>query len=504
MTTTDLTATAARGAPARRLPPFAARPVAAVVAVLAAVLTAVSGRYGYHRDELYFLVAGDHPAWGYVDQPPLTPLLARASTALFGDTLVGLRAVATLLACVAVVCVVLVARELGADRRAQAVAAACAAASGFVLATGHMLVTASADLVAWLVISWLVLRLLRTGEPRWHLAIGAAFGVGMTNKWLVALLVAGLLAAVLLVGPRQVLRTWWLAAGAGVALLVAAPHLLWGAANGWPQFAVAAMISDDVGVENRVMFFPLQVLQLSPLFVPVWVAGLVRMWRDPSVRWARPFTVAYLVFVVAMLAFGGKSYYLMPLLLVALAAGVVPALRWIDAGRRKLAAVAFAMAVTISGLAALPVLPQAVSVHLAELNNEQVEQMGWPEFVSIVARRWETIPAGERENAVILTQSYGEAGAIARFGPDHGLPAPHSGHMSFADWGAPPDTADGPVLLVGPTSRRVADLLGGCAVTDRLGDELPLANELSENTVLLCAGPTRPWSRLWPELRHLN
>ncbi len=491
--------------PVRELPAFAAGPVAAVVAALAALLTAVSGRYGFHRDELYFLVAGQHPAWGYLDQPPLTPMLARASTAVFGDTLVGLRVAATALACVAVVVVALLARELGADRRAQALAAACAAVSGFVLATGHMLVTASADLVAWLVISLFTLKLLRTGDGRWHLAIGAAIGVGMLNKWLVALLVVGLLAGLLITGPRRALRTWWLAAGAGVALLLALPNLWWGAAHGWPQFAVAAMISDDVGVENRVMFFPLQVLQLSPLFVPVWVAGLLRMWRDPDVRWARPFTAAYLLFVVAMLVFGGKSYYLMPLLLVALAAGVVPVLRWVLAGRRHaLAAGAFATAVAISVVAALPVLPQRVSVHLAELNNEQVEQMGWPEFVGVVARAWDRVPPADRDRAVVLAQSYGEASAITRFGPGLGLPAAHSGHMSYADWGAPPDTADGPVVLVHPEPERVAALFRGCVVTDVVGGELALNNELSENTVLLCEGPAQPWSRLWPSLRHLH
>jgi 4-amino-4-deoxy-L-arabinose transferase-like glycosyltransferase len=491
---------------ARALHPFAARPVAVVVAVLAGLLTAVSNRYGYHRDELYFLVAGDHPAWGYVDQPPITPLLARLSTAVFGDTLMGLRVVATLLACAAVVVVALLARELGATRRAQVVAASCAAASGFVLATGHMLVTASVDMVAWLVVSLFVLRLLRTGDRRWYLAVGAAVGVGMLNKWLIALLVVGLLAGLLAAGPRRALWTWWLPAGAAVAVLVALPNLWWGAAHGWPQFAVAAMISDDVGVENRVMFFPLQILQLSPLFVPVWVAGFVRLWRDPEIRWARGFTAAYGFFVVLMLVTGGKSYYLMPLLLVAIAAGAMPVTQWVSAtGRRVAVAVtAFVLAVAISVVAALPVLPSRVAVHLAELNNEQVEQLGWPEFVALVARAWDRIPPGDRDRAVILAQSYGETAAVDRFGPDHELPPAYSGHMSFADWGAPPDTATGPVVLVHPAPGRVTGLLTGCETVTVVGDELPMNNELSENVIQLCDGPARPWSELWPRLRHLN
>lgn len=492
--------------PLPRLPLVAHRPVAIVVAVYAVVLTALSGRYGYHRDELYFLVAGDHPAWGYVDQPPLTPLLARLSTELFGDTVMGLRVVATLLSCVAVVVVALIARELGAGRPAQTVAAAATASSAFVLATGHMLFTTSVDLVAWLVISLLVLRLLRTGDGRWHLAIGAAVGVGLLNKWLVGLLVVGLLAGLVLAGPRRVLRTWWLPAGVVVAVLVALPGVLWSATHGWPQFALAGMISEDDGVENRIMFLPLQILQLSPVFFPVWVAGMVRMWRDPQVRWARAFPVAYLLFVPLMLVSGGKSYYLMPMVLVGLAAGVVPTLRWVArSGRRVVAAgLAFAAAMSFSVVVALPVLPQQGVLAFADLNPDQVEQLGWPEFVGLVARGWESIPAEKRGDAVILAQSYGEASAINRYGPEHGLPAAYSGHMSYADWGAPPDSATGPVLIVHPKAERDLDKFTGCRLFARVGDELPLRNEVADNVILLCAGPARPWSALWPELRHLH
>jgi len=490
--------------PARALPGFAAGPVLTVAAGLAALLTAVSGRHGFHRDELYFMAAGDRPAWGYTDQPPLTPLLARMSTTVFGETPAGLRVVATLAAVLVVMLLALIARELGGGRGAQLLAACCGAVSGLVMAFGHIVFTSTVDLVAWLTISWLVLRLLRTGDGRWYLAIGVAAGIGLQNKRLVALLLVGLLVAVLAVGPRRVLRTWWLAAGAAAALVIAAPNLVWEATHGFPQLTVARGISDEEGGENRVMFFVLQILQLSPLLVPVWVAGLVRLWRDPAVRWARAFAVAYPVLVAVLLMFGGTSYYVVPLLMVAMAAGAVPVLHWAHTRLRTAALVAcLAVAGVVSAVITLPLLPAGSARMIAGLYDQQGEQIGWPEMVGTVAGAWQQIPQQDRDRAVIMVFNYGEAGAIEHYGPEHGLPKPYSAHMSFADWGPPPDSMDGPVLLVIVSDNRwVTPLFDDCRQVAKIDNGYGLDNELWDDVVRLCAGPSRPWSQLWPSLRH--
>jgi len=483
---------------------FAAGPVTIVVVGVAAVLTALSARYGFHRDELYFLVAGAHPAWGYVDQPPLTPLVARAATATFGATPAGLR-VASTLACAATVLVVaLVARELNGGRRAQLLAALTAAASGFVLAVGHMVSTATFDLLAWVVIAWLALRLLRTGDGRWWLALGAAIGLATLNKYLVGLLAVALLLAVLAAGPREVLRSRWLAAGVVIAVVLAAPNLWWQAAHGWPQLTVAGGISADDGVENRTLFVPMQIAYLSPLLVPVWIAGIRRLWRDPGLRWARSTALAYPVLCVFVVAAGGKPYYALPLLLVLTAAGCEPLARWTHGGWRVATVVtAGVVAAVTSALVSLPVLPADSLSGVNAINAEQGEQVGWPALATAVAARWSTIPAGDRTRAVIFAENYGEQGALARYGPRHNLPAPYSGHMSNADWGPPPDSADGPVLVVSQNGDRdIGWFFTGCREVGRVNTGRAVDNEEQGAHITLCAATARPWSALWPSLRH--
>ncbi|WP_020657515.1 ArnT family glycosyltransferase [Amycolatopsis benzoatilytica] len=477
---------------------FAAGPVAATAVAPAAALLALSSRYGYHRDELYFRVAGQHLAWGYVDQPPLTPVLARASIALFGDTPTGLRVVAAIAYAFTVVVVALLAREFGAGRRAQFLAAVTTAVSSMVLASGHLVSTPTFDILFWLLLCLFVARLLRTGEPRWYLAIGAVTGVALLNKYLVVLAVAGLAAGLLLAGPRAALRTWWLPAGMVLALLIAAPNLWWQMTHGWPQLTVAAGIDRKQGLENRISFVPFQLIYLAPPLVPIWVAGWLRLWRTPKLR---TFAIAYPLVAVVVLALGGKAYYVIPLVIVLLAAGAEPAVQWAARGRRGwVLPTIVVFSAAVNAIVVLPVLPPNALGFVNSVNKEQGEQVGWPQLVRQVAVAWQRLP--DRDRAVIYAQNYGEAGAIARYGPDYGLPAAYSGHMSFADWGPPPDSANGPVLLIHLAGTLdVPANFAGCRRLGRVDNGVGLKNDEHDGVLEQCSGVRGTWSARWPALR---
>jgi 4-amino-4-deoxy-L-arabinose transferase-like glycosyltransferase len=482
----------------RSVPAFAARPVVSVAVIVGVVLTALSGRYGFHRDELYFMVAGRHLSWGYVDQPPLTPLLARISTTVFGDTVMGLRVLSTISCVVTIIVVALIAREFGNDRRGQVLAAVCAAVSGFVLGVGHLVSTATYDLLAWMLIALFAVKLLRTRDGRWWLALGLTAGIALENKYLVVLPVGALFVSLLIVGPRSVLRSWWLVAGVAVAGLVALPNVVWQFQHDWPQLRVAGGISEDDGTENRIMFVPLQVLQLSPILVPIWVAGFLRLWRQ--LRWARAVALAYPVLCVAVLATGGKSYYALPLLLVLVAAGCEPTVRWIS--RHRVAAIAgLVVAASTSALFTLPLLPASAADVVIPVNKEQGEQIGWPAFVSTVAAAWDRIPASQRSTATIFAGNYGEAGALLRYGPSHELPTAYSGHMSFADWARPPDSNTGPVLLIEIERTPIFEThFRNCSQVGTI--DAIVSNDEDGTALVLCDGPAEPWSTLWPKLRR--
>ena len=482
------------------LHPVAWRPLLALAAGVGAALVATAARYGYHRDELYFLRAGRELAWGYPDQPPVTPLLARLADELAPGSLVVLRLPSALAVAALVVVTGLLARALGGDRRAQLLAAACTAVSTVVVITGHLLSTTTVDLLVWAVLTLLAVRLLQGGDRRLWLVAGLVLGVGLLTKQLVAFLAAALVAAVLAVGPRAVLRSRAAAVGAVLALALWAPHLLWQAAHGWPALDVASSVASGASTSSEppALFLPFQLVLVSPLLVPVWVAGLVRLWRDPALR---SLPVAYGLLAAVFLLTGGKPYYLAGTYPLLLAAGAPAAVRWArTAARRAGLVAALAVSAAVAAVLGLPVVPvdALARTPVTALNEDAGETVGWPALARAVAE------VAERTGpAVVLTANYGQAGAVDRYGPALGLPAAHSGHNGYADWG-PPAERDLPVVAVGLPPADLERWFGSCRLAARVDNGVGLDNEEQGTAVRVCRDRRLPWAELWPQVRRLG
>jgi hypothetical protein len=459
-----------------------------VGAAVTLLLVALSSGYGYHRDELYFLEAARHLAPGYVDQGPLTPLLAL----LGGSSLVALRVAPAVLAGLVVLVTGLIARDLGAARGAQLFAAGCMAVSAILLQTGHLLSTTTVDLLVWALVTWFTVRALPRGGPRW-LLVGLAAGVGLQNKMLVAFLLVAMLVGLVAVGPRRHLRDPWLWGAGLLALAIWSPFLVWQAVHGWPMLALSRSIAagGSTSSEPWWLVVPFQAVLVGPLLIPVWVAGLVALWRRYPL-----FPVAAALLAVVFMATGGKPYYLCGLYPLLLAAGAPPVLAWARSTLRKvLLGLAVALTALVNVVLMLPVVPVAelADTPITAMVGDVGETVGWPEFADTVAG---AVPPG----GVVLAANYGEAGALRRFAPE--VPV-LSGHNAFADWGTPPAQA-GPTIVVGYPEERVREWFPDCAPAATIDNGVRLDNQEQDRTVWRCGPPRAGWNALWPQLRRVG
>jgi 4-amino-4-deoxy-L-arabinose transferase-like glycosyltransferase len=488
--------------------PVAWAALCGVATLVVVALVAASGRYGYHRDELYLLRAGHELAFGYVDQPPLTPFMARVASALFGDSLVGLRLASALAAGLVVLSSGLLAREFGGGRAAQTLATACIAVSAYLLAVGHLLSTSTFDLLAWAGLSWLVARALRAGGRNW-LLVGVVAGIGLENKLLVAFLLAALVGGLLLAGPRAALRTPWPWLAGAIALALWAPYLVWQSAHSWPQLELSSAIaSSSSGTsEPRWLFLPFQVVLVSPLLAPIWMVGLWRLARDPALRLFRAFAAAYGLLAVVFLVTGGKPYYLAGLYPALLAAGAEPTLRWVRRGathlRASLLSGALAVSAAVSAVLFLPLVPvqQLADTPIVAINYDAGETVGWPVFAQTIAGVYAGLPAEERAGAIVLARNYGEAGAVDHYRAELGLPRVYSGHNTYYLWGPPPETS-GTTIVIGYTQDQLRRWFGSVELAARIDNGVGLDNDEEGVPVWVCRKRLAPWAQLWPELRR--
>jgi Dolichyl-phosphate-mannose-protein mannosyltransferase len=481
-------------------------PVFAVGGLLFLALLALSGSYGFHGDEMYFVVAGQHPAFGYVDQPPLTPLLSAASVAIFGVSPTAIRLLPALEMAIVIIVIALIARDLGGTRRAQVLAAITAALSGY-LAAGHLDTTTEPDLLAWAIVLWLVVKLLAGGDRRLWPVVGVVAGIALENKDTILFLGAGLAIALVLARRWDVLRSPWAWSAIGIALLFWAPNLAWEAANGWPQLKMAAAIS-QYAADNRSQIVPLLWLFSGPFLFPVSAAGLIWNLRSKQATPWRTIGMGALIALVLVVISGGKAYYAIGSVSVFMAAGAIVLDGWLARDHFRIKVTSYATAAVLSGALiaylTLPLLPVAdyAKTTLPATVPDVANTVGWPQFVTTVENVVAALPADQRAHAVILANDYSEASPLKLLGT--GLPPVYSGHNSYWDWGPPP--ADLTVVVhVGdwrPTDW--SQFFVGCQVVAHVDNELGIPNGEQGTAISVCTGLRAPWTTMWPSLRTIS
>src|SRR5713101_6109578 len=437
-----------------------------------------NNRYGYFRDEFDYMASGDHLAWGYVDQPPLVPFLIKLSRILLGDSLRSIRIVPALATSAAAILSAMIARELGGRRFAMALSALAFIAVPMYLNDGSVMTTNCLEPLLWTGCIYFAILAIKRDDPRYWLWFGVVAGIGLEEKYSIAVLGFCIVLGLLLTEQRRVFASKWIWLGGALAFLVFLPNFLWNVQNHWPF----AELMHNIKAEGRdvvlspAAYFAQQVLIIHPFLAPIWITGVLAFLFSPRFKpyrllgWC--FLAAFTVFVVLK----GKNYYLAPIYPVFLAAGAVIIEDLIERSRQVWLKPAIVVLLVAGGawfapvvMPVLPVdkfisymeklpfkVPRSEHSHMrAVLPQHFADQFGWEEMVATVAQAYSRLSPEERPGCGIFAQDYGQAGAIDFLGRRYGLPPALSGHQTYYLWG--PRGYSGNCLIVLDDKREVLE-----------------------------------------------
>ena len=505
-------------------PPGAIARSVYLLAALAVVIHFLFNRqYGYFRDELYYAACGEHLAWGYVDHAPLVAVASWFTRRLFGDSLFALRLLPALSAAPKVFLAGWMAREVGGAKFSQFLAALLVLLAPIYLTFDNFLSMNAFEPVFWMLCAAIVLRVLNGGSQSLWLLFGLVAGIGVLNKHSMLFFASGLVIGLLLTSSRKQFAHLEIWIGAGIALLIFLPNLLWEIHNGYPTIALLNhVIGGKYTTISPLAFIAQQFLLLNPLAAAFWLAGLWFFLADKSGRKYAVLGIAYFVVLLEMITLHGKIYYLAPAYIVLLAAGAVWWERQVFFRTGAWLKPAVIAPLVISGVIAaplaMPVLPVAAAVKYCKFFGVQKvkvenvpldslpqlfgDMFGWPEQVQALSRAFHSLPPDEQSRAALLAYNYGEAGAIDYLGKHYGLPNAISGHNQYGYWGPRAATGELAIAIGFPKSR----LDRSFAYVQRFETISPpyALPEESGLTIYICRQPRQPLSASWPDWMYLD
>jgi hypothetical protein len=494
--------------------------VCSIIALIVHFLT--NSRYGYFRDELYYIACARHPALGYVDLAPLSALLLRIELAIFGDSLFALRLFPALASAGTVWLTGVIARQLGGRAWAAGLASIGSLSALVFLALGNVYSMNIFEPLFWMGCAYCLIRIIQGGRQTWWLWFGALAGLGVENKHSIAFFGIGVVLALLLSPQRREFARAGIWFGGLIALALTLPNLIWQIQHHWPTYELLTNIAHSH--KNVVLsppeFLLQQMLILNPATLPLWLGGLIWLFAATEGRRYRVLGFAYLITLAEFIILHGKHYYLAPVYPILFAAGGVALERWLAGSLRFVRPLYAAVMILVAAILAptvVPILPPEKLVaymeaihftppktetsHTAALPQLFADQFGWREMAASVGRAYTKLSPNDQRIVGIFCQNYGQAGAIDFFGKQYGLPPALSGHQNYFLWG--PRGYTGDLLLVLDDDdgdereqfRSVQDL--GPVETSRWA--MPWEQR---QHIYLCRGLKKDLRQVWPTLKE--
>jgi hypothetical protein len=473
--------------------------------------------YGYFRDELYYLDMARHLDWGYVDAAPLIAVYAKIALWM-GGSLAALRILPALAGAALIALTMLITRELGGNRYAQLLAGVVILICPAVLVSDSLLTMNAFEPLYWMGCVWVIARILRTGDSRLWIWFGVLSGLGLENKHSTLSFGFSVTIALLLTQHRREFAKKWIWIAAAIAVALFLPNLIWQIRHHFPTIEDLANVRREGKnvVLSPLAFVKEQIIDMHPILLPVWLAGLVWFLRDR--RW-RVLGWTFVVFFVLMELAHGKNYYVFPIYPMVFAGGAVVIESWL-ANRAAWTRAAVIAVIVLAALPAIPMVtwmlspeqllayqnaigfkPAKAEVHMESLLPQPIsDQFGWPEMVHEVAGIYNSLPPDQRAETGIWAGNYGEAGAVNLFGPQYGLPTAYSRHQNHWYWGPPPQVYKNLIVI----QWGLDDVRDNCTSFEAFPHYERFGMGEENTPIYLCHGVEFDIQKIWWHSHHWN
>ncbi|HMU45269.1 MAG TPA: glycosyltransferase family 39 protein [Chitinophagaceae bacterium] len=380
------------------------------------------------RDEFLYYQQGQHPALGYLENPPLLSYLGSISS-WFGGSVAWIKLWPCLFGAATVVVTCLIAAELGGKLFAQFLAGLGIISGAFMRI--HFLFQPNVlDIFFWTLSAYFIIRYINDKKTIYLYWFCFSLALGFWGKYSVVFIAISLIFSLLLAGRRKIFieKHFWTAIA--LSILIILPNVLWQYFHNWPLVHHMKELQEtQLQYLNKKDFLIDQLLMLSPVIL-IWTGGLIWVFKNSNWRFIG---VAYILVIILIMFGSGKSYYTLGAYPMLLAAGGVAWEQWLN--KRIWKRYVLCGLILVPTILFIPVMlpiwkPEKLSKFYQSsgvaksgilkwedgkehsLPQDFADMLGWKEIAEKTESFYSSLPDSVKKNTIIFGRHYGHAGGM--------------------------------------------------------------------------------------------